>query len=141
MIFFHSGDKKWTWRLRLEGSEGTPRDVYADDTIPTGQWMHILVSYDGSTQKMYINNVLQDDVNEITGTLDKDNPDIFTIACHTSIIDFLNCKVDNVMIFNRALSVHERNFLWNNGNGREGLVSGAQPLVGGSLAGGKRGLV
>jgi len=46
----------------------------------------------------------------------------------------------NVIIFNTELTNNEIAWLWNGGNGRENL-SLARPLVGGSLAKGRRGLV
>ncbi len=43
-------------------------------------------------------------------------------------------RLDNIMIFNKALTQNEINWLYNGGNGRENPYI-ARPLVGGSLAG------
>lgn len=52
-----------------------------------------------------------------------------------------NGYIDNLCIFNKGLSQTEVSFLYNNGNGREPLRELARPLVSGSLANNKRGLV
>lgn len=54
--------------------------------------------------------------------------------------DVLEGEIDVTMIFNKVLSSEEIIWLWNGGNGRENLTS-ARPLVGGSLASGRKGLV
>ena len=53
----------------------------------------------------------------------------------------LNGWLDNVCFFDRVLTQPEIDFLYNNGDGRESLKELARPLVGGSLANNKRGLV
>jgi len=53
-------------------------------------------------------------------------------------IQIFDGKIDNVMIFNEALSAEEIALLYNDGNGTEELSFGAaRPLVGGSLAQGR----
>lgn len=49
--------------------------------------------------------------------------------------------IDNFMVFDDLLAQAEIDFLYNHGLGTERLKSVARPLVGGSLAGGRKGLV
>ena len=53
---------------------------------------------------------------------------------------FFDGKADAVMLFDKALSEEDVAFLWNDGNGREHL-SIPRPLVDGSLASGRKGLI
>lgn len=102
-------------------------------------WYLLIVILDGTTGYIYKDNVLVGSQADITVNL----PTVNTIKLgvgSTGVSYHLHCEMDVVMIFNKALTEEEIAFLWNEGNGREYLGT-ARPLVGGSLASGRKGLV
>ncbi len=111
-----------------------------------GQWHLVIGSFDrtlGSKRaKIYYEGA--DGVGQVSD--DSYDADIvvgdegINIGGESVLVKFSGC-IDNVLIFNKVLSVEEIAWLWNGGNGRENLSGIARPLVGGSLAGGKKGLV
>jgi len=113
---------------------------FTDINFVVDTWYFLVVILDGTTGYVYKDNDLIASHPNIT----PDFSPIYTIklgAGATGGSYHLHCEMDAVMIFNRALSAEERAFLWNNGYGTEGLVSIARPLVNGSLASSRKGLV
>jgi hypothetical protein len=81
------------------------------DSVPLNQWLHCVGTYDGSIQSLYVNGVLITNSNWV-GTIDWDrsqecaDPD--AIGGDPCFIDGLfNGSIDEVRIFNRALSATE----------------------------------
>ena len=72
---------------------------------------NIVIIYDNSSVKMYINNVLQSNTITVSGNVDTNNNNIL-IAKRVGVAAFLNGTVDNILLYNKALSESERNNLY-----------------------------
>jgi len=94
-------------------NDGTFKYVYANN-IPANQWVHYVVTYTSGTLKIYINGV-----NDQTFT---GWPDPLTHQYYVDIgrittfgTYYFNGTIDEVRIYNRALSPEEINASYNNG--------------------------
>ena len=67
--------------------------------LGTGDWSHIAMTYDGSTQKLYVNGSLAASA-ALSGSINQD-------ANSLLIGQFFNGMLDEVAIYNRALSATE----------------------------------
>jgi hypothetical protein len=87
--------------------------VYSTTVLALNQWYHVAGTYDGSTVKIYINGQLEATA-PFTGAL-RNNPSTTAIGCKvlsgTCIYPF-NGMVDELEIFNRALSQTEINAIY-----------------------------
>ncbi len=97
-VRFHVGDGATSY---LKAGEG--------GTITTGQWYHLTAVIDDSSNMgyLYINGE-KIDSNDISGYLIKDNDDDWKIARgkHTNFYP-INGQIDEVRVYNRALSAQE----------------------------------
>lgn len=113
-------------------------DIYQ---IVIGEWTHICAVWNGTHKKIYVNGdfIAEKDVTD--GDLNWAGTTDLCIGLEQDKTTYeFNGLMDAVMIFDKALSEQEVAFLWNEGKGREHLGI-ARPLVGGSLASGRKGLV
>ncbi len=82
------------------------------------QWNHVVLTYDGSKQKLYLNGNKVDEKDQI-GTTIVNNMDltIGTRFFNGNFADYYPGLVDEFGIWNRALTQEEVTQLWNNGDG------------------------
>lgn len=71
----------------------------------TGQWYHAVCVYDGTQMRLYVNGVLQSDVD--SGTLNQSTVDMKLGVFYTSPSLFFDGRIDEVFVFNRALGGSE----------------------------------
>ncbi|MEH2449278.1 MAG: LamG-like jellyroll fold domain-containing protein [Nostoc sp.] len=97
----------YKWELGTTNGEG---DVYKG--LPTAdRWVHLVGTYDGSMLRLYVDGV-QIGANPVTGNLLVDNNPVTIGAAEnyaegTPLGDCFNGLVDEVRIYNRALSATE----------------------------------
>jgi cysteine-rich repeat protein len=103
------------FQIRLEGSEGTIREIFSDGDLVDTDWHHYVGTYDGTTMKMYVDGVLQSQTLSISGLIDQDNPDTLTIGSHANIDRFWDGLIDDIIVFERALTDQEVKALFNAG--------------------------
>ena len=84
------------------------QDVYSDSVIPTGVWLHVVVTHDSDDKtKFYIDGIL-DSVDDTTITTDFENTSYPLKIGHTgSYYDYFPGAIDDVYIFDSALSLNE----------------------------------
>jgi len=76
------------------------------DSMPvTGQWYHAVCVYDGTQMRLYVNGVLQSDVD--SGVLNQSTVDMKLGVFYTSPSLFFDGRIDEVFVFNRALGGSE----------------------------------
>ena len=78
------------------------------------QWIHVLTTYNSSSAKLYLNGLLVDtesSIGNINITSDK-----FYIGSFRGSFNFFNGSIDDVRIYNRALSQAEITLLYNSYN-------------------------
>ncbi len=85
-----------------------------------GQWVHIVGTYDGTTVKTYFNGVLVASNNTASGPIDWDPVPyaLYIGRFHDDNENYVaNAIIDEVAIWNRALTQEEIDYLYNDGNG------------------------
>lgn len=87
------------------GSGSSHQDISTNTAIPLKQWTHVAATYDGSIVKLYINGVSLTSA-PYTGGMIVPNT-ILRIGSDDSPNGFLNGRLDNVTVYNRALSDQE----------------------------------
>jgi len=95
--------------LKLVGALGPTSDQdFVEVPISAGQWYHAAFTYDGSQMKLYLNGVLVD-THSRSGNIPTNNAKLtFGKEAHTDpFIYALNGLIDEIEIFNRALSASE----------------------------------
>jgi len=79
------------------------------------QWLFVVGTYDGSAMKLYVDGSLANTLN-ITGALNSNNEDLLIGTRLRLRSDTFNGKIDDIRIYNRALSAAEVQTLYNAGN-------------------------
>ncbi len=93
---------------------GTTQTVTSTTTIPLNQWRHIAARYDGSALRVFINGTIDTATTAATGALVATTEPLW-IGGDTP---YLNGALDDLSIYNRALSNAEITNLSNNRVGR-----------------------
>ena len=93
---------------------GTSKTVTSTTTIPLNQWRHVAARYDGSAVRVFINGTIDSATTAATGALTATTEPLFLGGDTTP----LNGTLDEVSIFDSALSDAEITNLTNNRAGR-----------------------
>ncbi|HEU5053753.1 MAG TPA: LamG domain-containing protein [Hanamia sp.] len=90
---------------------GTQAGALSDTRVATGKWYHVAFTYDGLTAKMYIDGKLENSQEKRVSMTDNSN-DLF-IGKHENppYPYYFNGILDELRIYNRALSAYEINQL------------------------------
>ena len=90
--------------------------VNSASAVNSGNWVHCVVTNDGTNTKFYINGTL-------TNTIAQGNPNSATVSAAigwaTGTVSYFNGSIDEVGIWSRALSSQEVQQLFNFGNGNQ----------------------
>ena len=73
---------------------------------PTNSWIHVAISYDGSTQKLYVDGVLDQSASN-SQTISVSSTAYIGARSHTGRSNYFNGSMKNVAIWNRALTATE----------------------------------
>jgi uncharacterized repeat protein (TIGR02543 family) len=104
------GSGSRTNALRTDGNTGFynywwSNDLYGSYNIPTNTWIHIIATYDGTANRLYVNGTQIASRNP--GTPNSDNSNFRIGTTNTS--EWFYGTLDDIVIFNRALTVSEIN--------------------------------
>lgn len=96
-----------------------------------GAWLYLVGTYDGRGTsagfKLYLNNVQVDDGNDEDGVYTGMGDEISDLRMGEPTFKSPNyMRLDNVILFNKELTVLEISYLWNGGNGREAIPTAHQ---------------
>ena len=95
------------------GGVGWYRIFQTNLPFSTGQWQHIVGTYDGDTMKLYNNGLLSGFQVPPSGPIDNCSNGTFNIGRGWVNYDFYNGKMDNLGMWNRALTPQEITNLYN----------------------------
>jgi hypothetical protein len=72
--------------------------------VVAGVWVHVVMLYDNGTKRIYLNGKLD---NETTSSQSGDSTGDLWIGAAKSVTEYAPAKIDDVRIYNRALTVQE----------------------------------
>ncbi|MBN2376589.1 MAG: hypothetical protein JXD22_09315, partial [Sedimentisphaerales bacterium] len=104
--------------------------IYAGVTINDDAWHHIVITREDMVVKLYVDGVQRGGT--YTSTISFTASDRWSIAQEwdgASASDFYEGIVDDVALWDRALSAYEISWLWNNGDGNPILGNGNADIV------------
>jgi len=100
VIYEDRGNNELRFKAATSGGAARPGIKAAE--LKTGEWLHIVGVYDGTNTKIYMNGILKSTL-PLTGTVNKGQ--VATLG--KSGTSFFSGKIDNVQIFNKALTYQE----------------------------------
>jgi hypothetical protein len=95
--------------------------TYTNSIINFGNWQHIVTTYSGGTERIYINGVNTDTKSIGTLSIVDGKITIAAVPGDSSSVNTLNCQISLHKIYNRALSASEVLQNYNAQKGRFGL--------------------
>jgi hypothetical protein len=99
----------------IKTNNGTEHFLYSGVVPPNGQWTHIALTYDGTTETIYANGAVVAS-QSVSGNIQGDGVN-FWIGGRSSGGDLtINAGIDEVEVFNRALSAAEIAALYSAGS-------------------------
>lgn len=101
---YNAGTRRLNLGRYIYGTGGTSVDLTYNITLGTSNWVHLAWVYNGSTLKLYVNGVERAS-GSTSGTGTGTNPyNQLTIGMHPNVSQYASAIIDDVSIFNRALS-------------------------------------
>lgn len=131
--FTSANHQTWPNHVVMKIDDGT-NDEYGSAGVVNDELWHFIVMVVNDAEDKFLGYL--DNVQTMTLTCGQvsDLTDTLSIGRVPNVSGYHEGELDNIMIFDKALSEDEISFLWNNGLGTENLQSCARPLVGGNLA-------
>lgn len=80
------------------------------ERLNTSKWNHIVASYENGVAKLFLNNILISQENVILNTQEI-KYDLLTIGSYYKTSQFFNGEIDDIRIYNRALTQQEITYL------------------------------
>ncbi|RJP63216.1 MAG: T9SS C-terminal target domain-containing protein [Ignavibacteriales bacterium] len=111
VIYADKGNKELRFKAATTGGAARPGIAQAD--LITGKWINVVGVYDGANAQIYMNGVLKGTL-PLTGTVLTGQVAMLGKSGTTGTISYLNGQLDNVAIFDRALSTEEISQLYSN---------------------------
>lgn len=104
-----SGSRNMVFSIRPNGS-GSSQSLDAGRTLPVDQWVHVALTLDGTTGRLYLNGdkIAEAPITALPGDLAADNR--FMVMLGKASWDLntgFNGLIDEVAIYHRALAPHE----------------------------------
>lgn len=109
------------YKVGSSTSSGTATLHPTQANIRMNEWNHVAMTHDGSTLKTYVNGSLEDQMGHV-GSVDP-LPHEVTVGCSPDRVSwsFFEGKIDEVAIWNRALSATEMLDLYRRGSSKVGI--------------------
>ncbi len=110
-------------KAEMSWMNGTKQTITSSVVIPSGIWHNIAVSYDGTTAKLYIDGVL--DVSKTMSNV-LTNTQSFLIAAADGVntTSFFNGNIDEVRVWNVALTDKQLRYVMNQEISRDATLTG-----------------
>lgn len=104
VIYADKGNKELRFKAATNAGAARPGIPQAD--LITGQWINVVGVYDGINAKIYLNGVMKG-ILPLTGNILPGQVAMLGKSGTTGSISYFNGEIDNVAIFDRALSQDE----------------------------------
>lgn len=115
--------QKWMVNI-CKGTVGSQNSVLTKNTRPYNVWDFLVLVYDGAKLKMFLNGDIEDSI-ALSGNIGYSSLGLF-IGKNSVAGQFFKGKIDDVRIYNRALSPCDIKYLYNSCTG---IVSQANDLI------------
>ena len=134
-FFFHQSGDKLRLALADSGSNTDSLDYdYPSGAFPTGSWQFVCGTWDGSqstTTKLYYNGALvASETDTIGTTLLNGNGGQYIGALGDGFQHFFDGYMDNVQVYNRALSANQISEMYNSGTPDYNVIHSDETSVG-----------
>ncbi len=96
----------------LIGNGGSKAYITSDDNVLNGVWTHIVGVWDGTFSKLIINGITQSNIGNVSGPIIYDNATRYIGRENTN---YVNGAIDEVRVYNRALTEAEVKYHYNHG--------------------------
>ena len=93
-------------RYDFKDEYGVSVDAGLANVLQLGEWQHIAMTYDGSVMRAYLNGKLVGET-RISRSFTANDDDLYIGYDRPGQIEYLTGAIDDIRIFNRALSVEE----------------------------------
>ena len=113
-------------RVEMSWKNGSTETIRSDVSIPVNKWHQVAVIYSGGMANMYLDGVLEK-TESMTAPVDTNQSFYLAAAGKSTPVDFYRGNLDEVRVWNRALTVDQLRFIMNQeiqDNG--GFVSGKE---------------
>jgi len=106
-------NENWVLRLKSDNKayfflhEGHKREIASKTVLDIGKWYHIVGTYDGSIMKIFINGIMENSTTDVGSSILTNANVPVSIGRATEYNEFFNGLIDEVRIYNRALSEEE----------------------------------
>lgn len=126
MLYYASGQTNFGYTQTDQAIMYAEFDAYFG-TLTVGTWYHAVYTISGTTQTAYLNGVLKATNSSLTATYTLTNPTM-SLGSHINFIDAFDGELDDLRIFDRALTSAQVQAIYNQGGmpGR-GVTSKAVP--------------
>jgi len=119
--------KNNVWSVSLVGAKvkailtdgANTRSVESLSTLSINKWSFIVVTYDGSTLKTYVNAVNDSGVQSDVGYVSMDNLNSISTIGSDASSDWMDGLIDNLLVVNKEVNSLEMEGMWNMGRGTE----------------------
>ncbi|MBI3583168.1 MAG: DUF2341 domain-containing protein [Nitrospinae bacterium] len=101
-----SGSKNMSFYIYAGGAWRGPATFTADGSFDITQWHHYAGTYDGANLKIYVDGVLKN-TTAYTGVINITDTTGLYIGSDNGTTNYLNANIDEVAIYNRALTLEE----------------------------------
>jgi len=109
-------DQRFGFSLSNDGTDATRTTVYSEQRFLPETWYHVVGTYDGSIMKLYINGEMESSASK-TGNIFISNTEWLIGALNSGTDAYFNGIIDDVRIYNRALSETEVRQIFEDGGG------------------------
>lgn len=124
----------------LVAANGSGVQTAGNDTVLTANaWYHLVGTWDGTTARLYINQVQEPTTDSLSGTIATSTSNSLQIGRTELSTAYFSGKIDEVRIYNRALAASEITSLYAQGSSDKTNSSVSQPQGTGRLDSGLAG--
>ena len=134
--FYIGFDGKGIFEFALRAGGYNELELQAGEFSEWSNWVHIVGTYDGTSQKLYKNGIEIGSATKISGNLNFSSDNPFTLGCSPhggAPNSFFDGSIDDFAIWDAALTSSEIEALYNSGMGLSASKSSANYKSAGNL--------
>jgi hypothetical protein len=121
------GEMRLRFRLKTNDGQGVPTLIASSGELVVGEWHHWAATWDGTTMRLYSNTLEAGSMAKggtavardptVSVAIGSQPPDAFAPATPDHVVKYFHGVIDDVGVWNRALTPAELQTLWGDGAG------------------------